>query len=70
MTIKTKFNIDDRVYIKDLKIWGKVIGILHYARLKYDCRFFNGFDPKEITFLEEELSDKEENKEVGFINGK
>lgn len=68
MTIKTKFNVDDKIYIIPLKIWGKIIGISFYSRLKYDCRFFNGFDPKEVLFLEEELSLQESENKLGFLN--
>ena len=70
MNIKSKYNIDEKVYIIPLKLWGKIIGITYYARLKYDIRFFNGFDPKEVLFLEDELSLEEPKAEVGFVNGK
>lgn len=66
MNIKTKFNIEDKVYIVPLKLWGKIIGLSFYIRLKYDVRYFNGFDPKEVLFLEDELSLNEEEKKVGF----
>jgi hypothetical protein len=66
MIINTKYDINSKIYIKDLKIHGKIIGISYYNRLKYDVRFFNGFDPKECLFLEEELSLQEDEAVLGF----
>ena len=66
MKLSTKYNIDDKIYIKELKIWGRIIGIEFYSRLKYDVRFFNGYDPKNSCFLEDELSLESDNGAVGF----
>ncbi|MDO8610076.1 MAG: hypothetical protein Q7R95_05980 [bacterium] len=68
MKLSTKFNIDDKIYIKDLKIWGKILSISISGpnRIQYNVRFFNNTDPKEIYFLEDELSLQEEENRVGF----
>lgn len=68
MKLNTKYNINDKVYIIPIKTWGKIIGLNFYTVLKYDIRFFNGFDPKECLFLEDELSLQEENTKLGFGN--
>jgi len=68
MVIKTKYNIDDRVYIKYLKTWGRCLSIFisKAGRVEYNIRYFNNGDPKEIYFLEDELSGQEEENRVGF----
>lgn len=68
MVIKTKYNINDKIYIKDLKIWGRILCVFvgKSDRIEYNVRFFNGFDPKEVYFLEDELSLQEEEKKAGF----
>ena len=68
MTIKTKYNINDKIYIKDLKIWGKILSIFinGNSRTQYNVRFFSAFDPKEVYFLEDELSLQETETVLGF----
>lgn len=68
MKLSTKFNINDKLYIKELKIWGKVKGLfLDGDGMQYNLRYFHEFKPLTCYFLEDELSDKEENNTVGFV---
>jgi hypothetical protein len=66
MKINTKFNIDQKIYIKELKIWGTIISIVYTTRLEYFVRYFNDFEPKNIYFLENELQENESNDTIGF----
>lgn len=66
MKINTKFNIDQKVYIKQLKIWGTVLSFTYSSRLEYYIRFFDKFEPKNIYFLEDELGVDENNEKIGF----
>ncbi len=66
MKINTKFNIDQKIYIKELKILGTVISIIYTNRLEYLVRYFNEFEPKTIYFLEDELSDGKTEEKIGF----
>ena len=68
MTIETKYNIKQRVYISELKIWGKIKGLYidddnYYS---YKIRFFDGKDPKECYFYDEEISLQETDSTLGF----
>lgn len=68
MVIKSKFNINQTVYIKELKIFGRVLSIfINSAKdISYNIRYFSGLDYKEVYFLEDEISEKEENTRAGF----
>jgi hypothetical protein len=72
MKINTKFKPLDRVYIKELKVWAKVLLIFidSSLQIQYKCRFFNNFDAKEGYFYEGELSLQEEGSTLGFKNEK
>lgn len=65
MKINTKYDLNQKVYITELKVWGTVQSIYINSVLKYYVRFFNGYDPKECYFLEEELS-LEDGEGIGF----
>jgi hypothetical protein len=68
MVINTLFELHQKVYIPELKIWGKILSVFmsKSGRLEYYVRFFDGRDPKEVYFLEEELCLQEEEKKAGF----
>lgn len=66
MKINTKYNIDEKVYIPELKIYGIITGVCFYAQLKYDVRFFDGFSPQQCLFLENELTKEENGTTLGF----
>ena len=70
MKINTKYNINQKVYIPELKLWGKILSIYINKSLEpqYNTRFFNVYDPKEVYFLEDELSLEENKTEAGFKN--
>ena len=74
MVIKTKFNHEDIIYIKELKIHGRIISIFVGGNklVQYFCRYFSGLDYKECYFYESELSEKEEENgnPLGFGNKK
>lgn len=66
MKINTKFSIDQRVYIKELKIWGMVLSIVYTTRLEYYIRYFDNFEPKSLYFLENELQENDGEEKIGF----
>ena len=65
MNINTTFDINQRVYISELKIWGTIQNIWVSHQIKYNVRFFDGCDAKECYFLETELSTID-NAGIGF----
>lgn len=66
MKIETLYNINQKVYITELKICGLILSININSYIKYYIRYFDGCDAKECYFLENELKEQEPNKEVGF----
>ena len=66
MIINTIHDIKQRVYIKELQIWGVVLAIHMNNSLKYLVRYFDDKDAKECYFYEEELSLQENENRVGF----
>jgi hypothetical protein len=68
MVIKSKFDINQTVYLKELKIFGRILSIFinNAKSISYNIRYFSGLDYKEVYFLEDEISDKEEDKRAGF----
>lgn len=66
MKIITKFNIDQRVYLKDLKCWGTILSLSYTNRLEYFVRFFDKYEPRNIYFLENELQESENEDKIGF----
>jgi hypothetical protein len=68
MVITTKYNFDERIYINELKIHGIVLSIFvaRNTRIQYLVRFFDGRDPKEVYFLENELSAQQEENGLGY----
>lgn len=66
MKINTKFNLNQRIYIIELKCWGKIKTLFYDGEIFYKVRYFDNKDPKEVYFLEDELSDKEINQSLGF----
>jgi hypothetical protein len=69
MVIKTKYSINDKIYISELKIWGRILSIFvgGSLRTEYLIRYFDGKEKREIYFLEEELVLQEEEKKVGYV---
>jgi hypothetical protein len=68
MTIKTKYNISDRVCIVELKINGVVKGFfIDDNSIQYQVRYFKEQEAKNTYFYDFELEPyKELIKEVGF----
>lgn len=66
MTINIDFKVKQRVYISELKIWGKVIAIFINSNITYNVRYFDGKDPKECYFHADELSLQETETTLGF----
>lgn len=68
MVIKTKFEVNQKIYIKELKIFGRILGIFinNAKEISYNTRYFSGLDYKEVYFLETELSLEEEVTGLGF----
>lgn len=68
MKINTLFNINQKVYIKDLKIFGRVLSIFidNAKQISYNTRYFDGLSHKDVYFMEDELSEKEEKERAGF----
>ncbi len=65
--INTRFNIKDRLYIKELKIWGRVLAIyISIKGIEYYIRYFNNAAPVDCYFLEEELQENEGEDKIGF----
>jgi len=68
MKLSTKYDPNQKIYIKDLKIWGRVLSVFvdNAKQISYNTRYFDGLSHKDVYFMEDELSDKEEDKKVGF----
>lgn len=69
MTIKTKYNLKERVHINELKINGVVLGFFidDETSIQYQVRYFKEQEPKTVYFMDFELEPyKEIIKEVGF----
>lgn len=57
--IAIKYNIRDKVYIKELKITGRVVSVwLTEHGLKYEVRYFDHAKVQSVYFYEDELSIK------------
>lgn len=67
MTITTKFELGQKVWIKELRTPAKVVAFfIGYDRgVQYSCRWFNSHDPKSAYFDEDEIGLPPEN-EIGF----
>lgn len=72
MKINTKYELLTYVYIKELKIRGKILSIFVGPNklVQYNIRYFSGLDYKDCYFYEDEISENEEDNKLGFINGK
>ncbi len=67
MVIKTKYSIGQEVYIKPVKLIGRISAIfIHRNSLEYNMRYFINSELKTCYFLEDELQLNEEEKKVGF----
>ena len=68
MKLSTKFDINQKIYIKNLKIFGRILSIFidNAKQITYNTRYFDSLSHKDVYFMEDELSDKEEDKKVGF----
>lgn len=66
LNIHLKYNLGDEVYISKLEINGTIQAIWITDKCtKYEVRYFNNGDAKEIYFLENELS-KKNSSTIGF----
>jgi hypothetical protein len=66
MKISTKFDINQKVYIDELKLYGKIKSIfVTRSSTEYNVRYFDSGKPLEVYFLEDEIS-LEQKKELGF----
>jgi uncharacterized protein YodC (DUF2158 family) len=69
MKLTTKYSIHDKVYIKELKLWGRITGIyFNIAGHEYNCRYFISSKPETCYFQEDEIQ-LEEPEKLGFKNG-
>lgn len=67
MTLETKFNVRDRVFIDPLKQPGRIINIWYGEYwLQYKIRYFDGSILKMEYFLEDELSMLQQGKQIPF----
>lgn len=65
-TVKLTYSVGDTVYIKDLKLKGRIIGIfINSGGIEYQTRYFPKSEPSTCYFIEEELT-TEEVKGIGF----
>lgn len=69
MKINTLYNLQQKVYIKTLKIWGKVTAFYIDCgyEVQYSVRYFYEFKPQSCYFHDDELSLQEEDVVVGFV---
>lgn len=67
MTIETQFDLDDRVYIIDLNLHGRVKSIWVVPRgIQYEIRYFDKAKPETIYFYEDELSEEKDVTKFGI----
>lgn len=67
MNINTKYNLQQKVYIKQLKVWGKVVAFfIECEDIQYYVRYFVALKPERCYFHEEELSSQDEESKLGF----
>lgn len=67
MKLETKFDINERIYIKELKTWGLIRAIyICGAGLEYSVKYFSEMNPKESYFLEDDLSSKKDADIIGY----
>lgn len=68
MKVNTKFNHRDRVFIPELNLNGKIIGIYIGSNLniEYNIRYFKDGDVKTCYFYEDEIESAREKEELGF----
>jgi hypothetical protein len=57
MTINTKFEIGQRVFIEGLNISGTIISVYYLNRIEYRVRFFDAGNIRDPYFFEEELKE-------------
>ncbi len=70
MKLQTKHSINNKVYIKELKLWGRITGIYFTnSGYEYNCRYFVHSKPETCYFSEDEIQ-LEEPEKLGFNNGK
>lgn len=55
MDISFKFNLGQRVVIKDLSVTGKVVAYYYRHHIEYLVRYFDDAQPQDVYFLEDEL---------------
>lgn len=72
MIINTQYNIGDKVYLKLVNLWGKIISLFIDCdgSIQYNCRYFVELKPQTCYFHEEELSSQEPEAVLGFTKSK
>lgn len=69
MKINTTYSLRDKVYINELKVYGKVSAIFFDTNISYKVRYFDGRDPRDVYFDEDELSFPDNKDQIlGFQN--
>ena len=69
MTLKTKYNVKDRVYILELKLIGKIIGIYYDgAEITYNTSYFYNSEKKTCYFDESEINLDIPERKTGFLD--
>lgn len=56
ISYKIKYALFTKVKIKELKLYGKVLSVIIFDRgIKYEVRYFDNCEPKNVWFYEDEL---------------
>ena len=56
MIIETKFEIGQKVFIKEINLSGTIQAVYYLNRIEYRVRFFDGGSIRDPYFFEDELS--------------
>lgn len=56
MIIETKFELGEKVAVKEINKTGKVMAFFYATQIEYKVRYFDGGDPRELFFYEDEIS--------------
>jgi hypothetical protein len=67
MTINTKYDLYQRVYIKELKLWGLIKNIfIEDSLVQYNVRYLVSSEYKTCYFLESELLEQDDKVPIGL----
>jgi hypothetical protein len=68
MKIQTKFDISDKVHIKELNLIARIIGIyIDASGVEFNCRYFYESKLNTCYFQESEISKEIPEKKTGFV---